>query len=104
MSYIFNAPKNFTKGKLIFSKYKIIDLIILILSAISSISLIVITLIKEFDYVSGVFITIGLFIIVAAYTLTFPFNIYHNVYNFLKIVINKKIRKDKYIFKGVIYK
>ncbi len=96
----FTAPKDFKKGRLILGRFRLIDLIILIVSILFSLigTIMYITLVKHFHI--GVLL---LFMLpgVLAYALTFPAGIYHNYLMWIKVYIRQWQEPKQYIWEGV---
>lgn len=96
----FIAPKNFKNGRNILSRFKIPDLIFLIITGLLSFVLAIgyVSLSKNKNI-----IIIFLFVVPPsiAYLLTMPFGIHHNVLTFLKVILRFLRSKKKYYWEGI---
>lgn len=97
----FNAPKNFKNGRLIGNRYRISDLILLIVCGIASaLSLIIyISVLQGRNFV----IVVLLFVPAAlGYVLTLPSGgVYHNNIELLKIIFAFNTSKKTYKWEGI---
>lgn len=104
----FIIPTNFKNGKYIFSKYKILDLLILILGSIAGLIFILFTISLGANVMSLTIailgLIIGLTIIGISILLTINMNYYHNFLGKLLCIIRFKTKQKIYTFKGVNYK
>lgn len=97
---IFTTPKNFKKGKLIANQYRWIDLAILSGGVLSSVFGIMI----YFAFYEGrSWLSLFLFLIPATvcFVLTLPLGIYHNVLEYLKMVLRNLKTQRNYIWEGI---
>ena len=96
----FYTPKDFKKGRLIFSKYRPIDLIVLIATAICFLTLTLAYLLSGLE-INVLIIVLLLLPIGVAFILLMNFGVYHNILTYLYLLINFKSTSHKYIWGGI---
>ena len=104
----FICPKDFKNGKYIFSKYRAIDLVILIAEGIIglliSLVLLQIALSIRSLAIAIASIFLGGLIIVLSFILVQKVSYYHNVLEWCLVWIEYLTRKKRYMWKGIFYK
>jgi len=98
----FNCPKNFKQGRLIANRFRWIDLIIAAIGITFSL-IAIMTYISAFHGSSAIIICALLIPGVLTVVLISPAGIYHNVLEFLIVMISY-LRSEKYYIPGGIYK
>lgn len=101
---VFQCPKNFKRGKYLFVKYRLIDLIILfgcgcvgLFTALAIVSLA--SALKSF--VLGVIgLCAGILIMLVGGLLTLPVNHYHNMLEWLNTIIDYYARTRRFVWIG----
>lgn len=94
----FNAPSNFKKGRLIASRFRIIDIVIGAIGIAVSIVLVNILIGMKLKMP---WLLIAIIPAVIAVVLICPAGEYHNILVFLQVVIKFYTKERKYIWEGV---
>jgi len=94
----FNAPTNFKKGRLIASRFRVIDLIIAIVGIM--ISVILVNTFMPLLH-NMLWLIVMMIPAVVAVILVCPAGQYHNILVFLQVVLNFYTSQRKFIWEGV---
>lgn len=97
----FVCPKDFKNGRLIFGKYTILDLFLLIGINLFCIAMIIFLIIQE--KILWFLIFFFLFIMGITITLSFPYQNFHNILSFIKMFIIYLKKDKKFFYGGVRY-
>ena len=97
----FCSPKSFKNGSLIENKFRVIDIIILVLSIFISLALVIFYFLVRLNNFGLFFLNLVPAIIGA--TLVIPLRNYHNVLTYFKLLLNFANSNKTFIYTGVIY-
>ena len=96
----FVSSKNFKSGRLINSKYRIIDLLILGGGIIVSFAMILFFLLF-LDGTDWLIVCLMCMPAVLCFFLTMSAGIYHNILEFIKVYVKYRIKNKKYYWEGI---
>lgn len=97
---MFNSPKNFKRGRFISNRYRRIDLVFAGVGTLISIVMLL-TYLLALEGKSIVVICVLMVPAVVTTTLIMPMNVYHNLLEFLKLLIIYNNSRKVYIWEGV---
>lgn len=97
---VFYAPKDFKKGRLVSSKFRWIDIVIIAVAAFISIPLFLFLMTRE--DLNILFVVLSLVPVIIAFFLIQPFHIYHNFLVFLLMAARYHKRQKTFIWGGIV--
>lgn len=97
---VFYTPNNFKNGRLIFNRYRVIDIVVFIVALIVTFLMIILS-ITQFSIYNPIIIALMVFPAGVAFFLIQPFGVYHNFLEYFKLLYLFKSSKRNFLWEGI---